>query len=478
MKISFFALFLFFVAPVFAQDQVVRDIKSFGAKGDGKTNDHEAFQRAAAFFNARGGNGRLVISKGVYLVGKQIFNQNTTKEAVYEGQDLLHFTNVKNLTIEGLNRPVIRYRSGLHFGSFVPATGEPSSNGGNFYNYAYAGTIRNAIELTNCQNIQIQNLELDGNSNGFVLGGSWGDVGRQLPHSGIWLADATNVTVTNVNVHHFGLDGMVVSNATGKSKTKDAILISNSKFEYNARQGLSWVGGNDLTAIKTSFSQTGKGKYMSSPGAGLDIEAEVGGVSNGKFLNCQFVNNSGCGMVAESGPSSDCTFTNCLFWGIDLWTAWIRKPRFHFDSCTFRGSIVHGFSADKDEDATTFTNCVFEDKPYNGKEVYGGFLIESNYAKRVRFTNCLMHTDKKKLAWVVAIDNAKPEEKYQFINCQFIYDGANLPVENNLAYFSGIRYQNCSFESRNPNAKGKKYFFMGLDSKNNFDLGGNKILLQ
>ena len=56
----------------FAQNNITKTIQSFGAKGDGKTNDTEAFTKAAAFFNDRGGNGTLLISKGIYIVGKQI----------------------------------------------------------------------------------------------------------------------------------------------------------------------------------------------------------------------------------------------------------------------------------------------------------------------------------------------------------------------------------------------------------------------
>ena len=51
------------------------DIKDFGAKGDGQTNDHDAFVAAAAAINKQGG-GKLIISPGTYIVGKQfVYNQ-------------------------------------------------------------------------------------------------------------------------------------------------------------------------------------------------------------------------------------------------------------------------------------------------------------------------------------------------------------------------------------------------------------------
>lgn len=451
MKMVLLSFLLAITSTLFGQAFVVRDIKSFGAKGDGRTNDHEAFQKAAAFFNDRGGNGRLVVSKGTYLVGVQTFHRNPKTGGVYEGQDLLKLDRVKNVTIEGIDSPVIRYRDELRYGSFDPATGKSFSSTGNFFKYDHIAAIRNAIELNHCENITIINLELNGNSDKFILGGPWGDLGRQLPHSGVWINNSTNLTINNLYAHHFGLDGIVISNATGQSRKKDGILISNSRFEYNARQGLSWVGGNELTVTKSAFNHSGKGKFMSAPGAGVDIEAEVGTVSNGRFLNCQFINNSGCGLLAEEGPSRDCRFINCLFWGLDLWSAWVRKPNFQFDNCTFHGSFVHGFSAEKQADATVFRKCLFEDKPYNGRQPYGNFLIETNYVKRMRFEDCTFRAHTKNVSWMVAPDNSTPEERYLVVRGKYFFKGEGVGLNDHL------RCLDCSFEMTHPKTKKKSH---------------------
>ena len=61
-------------------------------------------------------------------------------------------------------------------------------------------------------------------------------------------------------------------------------MITNSKFEYNSRQGLSWVGGNQLYVKNCKFDHTGKSQDLASPpGAGVDIEAEGGPIRNGVF---------------------------------------------------------------------------------------------------------------------------------------------------------------------------------------------------
>lgn len=408
---------------------VERDIKSFGAKGDGVTNDHDAFVRAAEFFNARGGNGKLIISKGVYIIGKQKFNRNATDKPVYEGNDLLNFKNVENLVITGVTGTVLKYESGLRYGSFDPATGLPNNNAGNFFKGNYIAMIGNVFSFTNSRNIQVKNLELNGNSDAIIKGAIWGDTGIQLAHSGIYITNCTSVSVDKVRVHHFGLDGMVVSNNTGSDPHPDRIEITNSSFDFNGRQGLSWVGGNDLSATNCKFNNTGKGKISSAPGAGVDIEAEVGKVTNGKFIGCEFVNNSGCGLVADSGPSSNCTFTDCTFWGVTMWSAWVNKPGFTFNRSNFYGSFVHGYDASNNSEATKFYDCLFEDKSYNGQEPYGNFLIETNYKKRMLLNNCTLIAHKKRLFWMETRSDLPPNQKYQVINCRFYQGGQPVPIE-------------------------------------------------
>ena len=129
-----YGFILLLIISLQASSQYVeKTINFFGAHGDGITNDQEAFQKAADYFNKRGGNGKLIIPTGVYIVGKQQFNSNTTKEAVYQGSDLLAFKNVHDLVIEGGAHTIIKYANGLRYGSFNPVTGLPNSNGNNFF---------------------------------------------------------------------------------------------------------------------------------------------------------------------------------------------------------------------------------------------------------------------------------------------------------------------------------------------------------
>ena len=59
-------LVAFYLSP--AQTTVSKTIRQFGARGDGRTNDHQAFLDAASFFNKRGGRGKLIGETSVTLV--------------------------------------------------------------------------------------------------------------------------------------------------------------------------------------------------------------------------------------------------------------------------------------------------------------------------------------------------------------------------------------------------------------------------
>lgn len=160
-----------------------------------------------------------------------------------------------------------------------------------------------------------------------------------------------------------------------------ATLI-NVRSEYNARQGLSWVGGNGLTAIGCKFNHTGRAAFGSSPQSGIDIEASGGAfIRNGMFINCEMVNNVGVGMGADSGSSSDISFIACTFLGTTNYSALSCKPHMHFADCTFSGMLIKPYSdhprtnpvtddANSQGRATQFSRCLFTDKLKYNNQVY------------------------------------------------------------------------------------------------------------
>jgi len=268
LKNSAFLLLYFigYCGYTMAQENISKNIQFFGAKGDGKTNDTEAFLKAAAFFNTRGGNGTLTIPKGIYIVGRQTFSNGDVNKYAYTGTDILAFKNINNLIIKGTKGAIIKYADSLKLGSFDPLSGKVFNNNDQVRPLIkYAGVIGSCISLSNCKNITVTTLFLDGNNKSIQFGGRYGDLGIQLMHVGIYIKDSRSILIDHINTSYFGLDGMMIGNKL--SNLPDDIKLSNVICEYNCRQGLSWVGGNSLVVKNCQFNHTGRIGYYSAPGA-------------------------------------------------------------------------------------------------------------------------------------------------------------------------------------------------------------------
>jgi Right handed beta helix region len=476
MKFIFISIFSFCILTVKCQDFIAKDIKSFGATGDGKTNDQDAFQKASDYFNKRGGNGKLIISKGVYIIGKQIFTAGQKNLPAYRGDDVMRFTNIKNFSVEGDKESLLKYASSLRFGAFNPTSGKTFEHGNTYFkNFAYAATIGICILIQNSSNIKVSGVTMDGNNGDIIVGGVYGDVGRQLPHYGIFITNSKNVKIDNAYIHHFGLDGICVSNKL--SDSPDSISITNGTFEYNGRQGFSWIGGNQVYVKNCKFNHTGKAKISSAPGAGVDIEAEVGPISNGFFEDCTFADNTGPGVVALAGKSRNCTFVNCTFIGTTNRSVWIAKPDYTFRECRFYGTFVQTPNTDNLVESTRFSDCDFIDTTYNGKQTYGPYLIQTN-AKKIQFTNCHFVSKVKKVASFNLPDSYTEDEKYQITSCTFKIENNNFPANDFVASIKSAALKNCTFDFTDPAAATKKYYIKGLNEKSNTDLGGNRVIFK
>ena len=335
--------------------------EGFGAAGDGSTNDTDAFAAMTAAVNAEEG-GTIVLRKGAtYIVGKQV--PDPTLLYAYRPVPIIELDGCsKPLRIIG-NGACLKCADGLKFGTFDPATGLPTHHA---MPYTGAGELASPyfgmINVQNCTDkIQIENIELDGNLAKLVIGGQYGDVGWQIPSSGIRLVNNSyGEHLVGIHTHHHALDGLMIDGVEGRATGS---VVENVVSEYNARQGCSLVGGCNYSFSDCKFNHTGKAGLVSSPGAGFDIEAELKTIRNVTFSGCEFSNNSGVGMGADSGDSSGVTFDNCRFIGTTNWSAWPRKPYIKFSDCQFVGAVVCTFSDPDPARATQFYRCTFVDDP-------------------------------------------------------------------------------------------------------------------
>jgi Right handed beta helix region len=337
--------------------------ESFGAKGDGVTNDTRAFAALSDAVNAAGG-GRVVLRKAVYIVGSTLDKMQPSSGGPVP-MEILRFIKCRRpVTVEG-NGAVLRCQPGLRFGTFNLRTGAPVTHKLPYYNpQDRLSPYHYMIQAVQCSgSITIQDLELDGNLPKLRIGGPFGDTGWQIAGSGIFLIDnAGDEIVRNVYSHHHGQDGLMID---GLDQGRPAVRrIERLRSEYNGRQGCSLVGGRGYAFSNCKFNHTGKGGIYSAPGAGVDIEAE-GNKTNREhsFTDCEFADNTGVGMLADSGPSSGAEFTRCRFVGTTAWSLWPNKPGFTFRSCTVVGAMVRPAVVTDRRLATTFIDCAFTDDP-------------------------------------------------------------------------------------------------------------------
>ncbi|MBK7762522.1 MAG: right-handed parallel beta-helix repeat-containing protein [Bacteroidetes bacterium] len=428
MKTIFQYLLLCFTLMIFSIHSnaiITKSIKDFGAKGNGIINDQAAFEKAAAFIQKNGGNVKLLIPKGVYMVGKQI-RSNTPNRYLIE-TNVFSLSNCNNVLIQATGKASIKYVNNLKFGTFNPENGAklvPEKLP--FYDMSKTAQLGCLFMFQNCNNIQVSGFEADGNNLRTIIGGSYGDKGIQLWHYGIHLTNCKQVLISNMNVHHFCLDGILVKNPWNMNCN---VKIMNSIFDYNGRQGLSWVGGRGLQAVNCSFSHTGKANIYSSPGAGVDIEAEDAEIKEGVFEKCKFFNNTGAGLLASDGKSEQLKFVDCTFWGTTFWSAWVNKPDYSFYSCNFFGSFVHGYVTDNFQEATKFYKCLFQDSTLAGKTPYGQYLLECDSRKLMVFDSCQFIYNHKKLMWYNGVASAKNDDKPIFNHCVLLSKG-KLEVYN------------------------------------------------
>lgn len=304
----------------------------------------------AAAVNAADG-GVIDFTPGkTYVVGAQTANNPAIASYTFTPAPLLVFSSCTRPIIIRGNGAKMQCAPGLKYGTF-DTSGAPTSHAMPYTGPEAAAPYNYMIRVLNCGAFHIENLELDGNHATWEIGGDWGDTGIQIGASGLVIDNSTGpFSITGINSHHHGTDGIIINcPATGLAATLNNGLVSHSRFEFNGRQGMSFVGGVGWTFLTCSFNHTWRlsatatteGPLNTAPGGGVDIEAEGGKkVRRLRFETCEFINNGGPAMVADSGDSENVSFHECKFVGTTSWSLWSNKPRFTYHKCTFVGALV------------------------------------------------------------------------------------------------------------------------------------------
>lgn len=337
--------------------------EAFGAKGDGRTNDTDAFAAMSDQINARGG-GTVVLRPVTYIVGKHVASSKTDPlPYAYAPATIMHFVGCsRGVTLQG-NGAVLRCQPGLRYGTFDPRTGRATNRPTpNYKRDERASPYVAMIRAEKCSGaITISDLELDGNLERLVIGGKFGNAGWQITGYGIQLIDNSGPErLSRINSHHHAHDGLLINGPNSRTASS---LITDLTCDYNGRQGCSITGGRNYAFERCKFRHTGKVVFRSLPGAGVDIEAEKKLIRNISFSECEFSNNAGPGLLAPVGDSEGVSLNRCTLLGTTSWAAWPSRPGYRFNTCMFVGAIARVYSDADHSRSTQFHGCTFRDDP-------------------------------------------------------------------------------------------------------------------
>ena len=264
-----FACFIFFQS--FSLIGQIINVKKMGAKGDGTTDDYAALKSVADKINKDGG-GEIFFPKGNYYIGQYHLEGNKVEDIV--------FNNCKGIVIKGKDA-IITVNGNFHRKADILKK----------YSYSSYSAIM-PFSFNNCSNIEIDNLEVNGNVNMMTRDEDVKESGGFLLH----FISCRNVTLKDLFVHHAQTDGIYI-NGDCFNFSATNVISSN-----NARQGMSIIRLDTGTFKNCTFKNTGftGGDYgFHAPGAGVDIEptATKSGVHNIRFIGCNFESNYGSQLV-------------------------------------------------------------------------------------------------------------------------------------------------------------------------------------
>jgi len=264
--------------------------EEFGAAGNGITDDYDSFQRLAAAVS-RLGSGMVMLRPGAhYRLDRHVTAGNGITDVIFQG--------CSGLAIRGNSASI--------------------SVKGDFFRDSATTRGLCGLRFEDCTDIDVRDLQLIGNVQQMSRPASL----TEAPTHGLLLGGCSNVIVDGVLVRHFATDGLYVRasmnpDAAGRRRASRNLEVRNSKFLFNARQGLSVIQLRGGIFEDCEFSNTGyveapsvSGPYgVHAPGAGIDVEpngtltvGQLVDVLTGDLLfrRCRLIGNLGKSFVAAA----------------------------------------------------------------------------------------------------------------------------------------------------------------------------------
>ena len=396
--------------------QAYLNVMNFGAKGDGVTNDYPAFKAVADYVKNTSFTGytiHLPTPTDHYAVSAQTFEagKGFTCNPIL---DISFATLQDKFILLQSDNAKIKQMSGQYFGAFNKNTKEKLNtktpvyygSGANYdavKDVEATANLKFILHFENIKSLIINGkIDLDGNRDGMIIGGQWGDTGWQLFAYGIRIAWVKQFDIANINSHHHCCDGIYIAgwnDAANPDKPLADVkgVARNLNSQYNSRQGMSLTGGQNISFYDCIFDNTALPEFSlrSMPMSCVDIEAEISPIRNIAFYNSYFGRASSVSMVADTGNEKDVKFYNCKFINDIGGAVWANQPQFKFYDCYINGFIEKNYATEIDSERTVYQDCIFTDDPvinpnFSGRE----YLFIAASGANPKLINCTMNLHK------------------------------------------------------------------------------------
>src|SRR5699024_4277892 len=188
------------------------NVKDYGVMGDGVTNDSPKLRELADSIED---GSILYFPRGTYMLGDGSSSQEIA----------IKFSFKNNIKIKGDGR-------GETIIIAHPQT--PAKTG------------MGLIWFWRCENVELEDIELDGNlqeRNKHYGGGDWGDSSNMNTCSNINIDGGYNINIRRVYSHHPAMDNCEIGRHDGgDTPNGNTALFEDCEFTYGYRQGISIVG--------------------------------------------------------------------------------------------------------------------------------------------------------------------------------------------------------------------------------------------
>jgi hypothetical protein len=258
----------------------------------------------------------------------------------------------------GITDVIFRGCSGLT----IEGNGAAISTKGDFFRDAPTTRGLAGLRFEDCSNVQIENVQLIGNIERTTRAAG---VTEASTH-GLTFGGCSDVAIEGVVVRHFASDGLYIRESmiatAGRYRASRRFTVRNSRFLYNARQGLSVIQLRDAVFVGCEFSYTGyidaqsnAGAYgHHSPSAGVDIEPNATPYTarpvdvltgNVTLHNCRMIGNLGGALLAAQVHDTENTIENVIVEGCTLQVSAASPSRYGmiFD---VPGGVITGCTLD------------------------------------------------------------------------------------------------------------------------------------